>query len=509
MSQLRNNLIVRNSLLNFSGQLIPLIVGAVAIPFVIRGLGVENFGILSLAWMLLGYFTVFDLGMGRATTKFISEEIRNGSAGNLRDIFWKSCWINLFLGLGGGIIIGSLSTVLAEKIFKITPALTHEANIAFTILASSCPLVLVSLTFRGTLEAAQRFEYINVVAIIASSLNYVLPLVGIYAGLGVRGIVFLLMIARLCSALSYFFLCLKVFPELRKNIPFNLKRTRRMLLYGGWVSVSNIVNPILIYLDRFLIGSIISMAAVAYYTAPYEMVSRVSILPTSLAMTLFPSFSAIRSDEREGLTSLCVRSTKALFLLMGILVAVLIFLANDILRLWLGSQFADISTTLVQILLVGILMNSLAQIPYALIQGLGRPDITAKLHLIELVFYIPMALFFVKTMGLVGGAIACTIRVSVDSILLFIASTKFINIRIFLDNALKRCAVVVSLSICLLFGASLLSGNIFVKLVVSGILLLLYSVISWRYVLNIAEKEMLITIVHQSVSGMRRSRQER
>src|SRR5208283_2483771 len=182
---------------NFGGQIIPLIVGIFAIPLVIHGLGAESFGILSLAWMLIGYFTVFDLGMGRATTKFISEEIRNGSSEDIRNVFWTSSWMNFFLGVIGGIGLASVSTVLAERVFKISPALTQVAGHAFMILAISCPIVLVSTAFRGTLEAAQRFDYVNAVVVISSSLNFLLPMIGVYAGLNVQGIVFLLMIARL------------------------------------------------------------------------------------------------------------------------------------------------------------------------------------------------------------------------------------------------------------------------------------------------------------------------
>lgn len=69
------SLIARNIVLNFLGQLVPLTVGVFAIPVAVKGLGVDGFGILSLAWMLLGYRTLFDLGLGLATTKFIAEEL--------------------------------------------------------------------------------------------------------------------------------------------------------------------------------------------------------------------------------------------------------------------------------------------------------------------------------------------------------------------------------------------------------------------------------------------------
>ena len=49
------------------GMVLPLIVGVLSIPFAIKGLGKEGFGILTIAWVILGYFGLFDFGLSRAT----------------------------------------------------------------------------------------------------------------------------------------------------------------------------------------------------------------------------------------------------------------------------------------------------------------------------------------------------------------------------------------------------------------------------------------------------------
>jgi len=491
MTEDAHSAIARNSLLNLGGQILPLVVGIFAIPVVIRGMGNESFGILSLAWMLLGYLTIFDLGMGRATTKFMAAGIRNGAPDELRKIFWTSVEMNFLLGTIGGIIVASFASVLAERVFRISPTLVDAARSSFIVLAVSCPVVLVSTAFRGALEAAQQFGYVNIVAVTASCLNFLLPLVGFYSKLGIEGIVILLMISRLCGALAYFWFCTRVFPSLRSGKVFDFRRIRQLLSYGGWVSVSNLVNPVLIYLDRFLIGAMISVAAVTYYAAPYEMVSRLSIFPSSLAMTLFPSFSAVNLDERQGIVGLYKRSTKFLLLFMGPLMAVLIFFAKDVLRLWLGTQFSEISTPIVQVLAVGLLMNSLAQIPYSLIQGFGHPDITARLHLLELLIYVPMVWLLVKTMGIFGGAVGWTIRVTADALLLFLASARFMSPRSILDRELIRPLGLVILLGCALFGFSLLVENLVLKIVAAIILLIPFVVVSWRYFIVPRERELI------------------
>jgi hypothetical protein len=72
------SLIARGSVLNdFFGQLVPLTVGVFAIPVLVKRLGVDGFGTLSLTWMLFGYHTLFDLGLALGTTKLMAEDVRD------------------------------------------------------------------------------------------------------------------------------------------------------------------------------------------------------------------------------------------------------------------------------------------------------------------------------------------------------------------------------------------------------------------------------------------------
>ena len=65
--------LVRNVFWNLLGTGAPLLVAIVAIPMLIEGMGTARFGVLTLAWMVVGYFSLFDLGLGRALTKLVAE----------------------------------------------------------------------------------------------------------------------------------------------------------------------------------------------------------------------------------------------------------------------------------------------------------------------------------------------------------------------------------------------------------------------------------------------------
>jgi O-antigen/teichoic acid export membrane protein len=68
---------------------------------------------------------------------------------------------------------------------------------------------------------------------------------------------------------------------------------------------------------------------------------------------------------------------------------------------------------------VGVLINSLAHVPFVLLQSAGRPDIPAKFHLIEVPIYGVLLWLLLLLMGVTGAALAWFVRVTIDASLLF------------------------------------------------------------------------------------------
>lgn len=410
-------LLARNTLLNLAGQAIPLLAAVATIPYVVRGLGPERFGILAIAWLVLGYFALFDFGLGRAATKFIAECLARREFARLPALFWTSFGLQIVMGCCGGLILALGTPMLAGKIFHVPPALRNETRHILLILALSLPVVLAGNGLRAALEAAQRFDLVNYSRIPASISIYVLPALGLALGASLPQIVLLMALARLAVSAAYLACCFFVLPGLALRPRWSSSVTGLLLRYGGWVTVSNLANPILLYVDRFLIGSLLSVSLLGAYTVPFEAVTKLWIVPASLAASLFPAFSALTaSPDLSRVTRLYARSFKYLLLLLGPVVWLLVFFARDILTIWMGAAFARQTTTVLQILAGGVFVNCFAHIPFGLLQSHGRPDLAAKVLLLELPLYLPLAWFLVRHWGIPGAAAGWTLRVAVEAL---------------------------------------------------------------------------------------------
>jgi len=236
--EIHGTLLARNTLLNLMGQVIPLLIGLATIPYIVRGLGTGRFGVLAIAWVLLGYFSLFHLGLGRATTKFVAEALGRHEAERLPGLVWTSLAFQVLSGLVGSLVVAALTPLLVERVLKIPGSLVAETKLAFLVLAASLPVVLATNALRGVLEAAQRFDLVNYVKVPANISVFLLPAVALAFGLRLPGIVLLLVISRLGAALAYLALSLKIFPALGRNLSLDLKTLRPLMTYGGWVIVS-------------------------------------------------------------------------------------------------------------------------------------------------------------------------------------------------------------------------------------------------------------------------------
>ncbi len=262
-----------------------------------------------------------------------------------------------------------------------------------------------------------------------------------------------------------------------------------LVRFGGWMTVSNIVSPLMVSMDRFLIGAILPMVAVAEYVTPYEVVTKIFLIPQAFLGVLFPALaSAFVRDPRRAAT-LFERGVRTIALLVFPAVLTIVLFAHEGLQLWVGADFASASTSVLQILAVGVFINAaLGQVGFTLLQGAARPDITARAHLIELPFYAAAIWWLTRQIGLPGVALTWTLRVSVDAAVLMYLSVRLAPVS---RAEISRVAGTMFLSLAALAGAAAVHG-LTVKCVYLGVTLAAFATLGWRRALTPGEREGLV-----------------
>ena len=468
-----------NSFWNLAGQTFPLLLAVVAIPILIRQLGVDRFGLLMLAWILVGYFSLFDLGIGRATTKLLAEKIALGDSESAARLIWTAMFSMVLLGICFGGVLFALAPWLSHSALKIPPPLQSETLRSFCWLAVAVPCVTLTCGLRGMLEAQQSFGAVNALRVGLGGLTFLGPLVVLPFSRSLVSVVLMLVVARFVSCGLHFWLCKQLIPLFSQGMAWDRKSLTELLGFGSWLTLSNIISPGLVYLDRFLIGSLISVSAVAYYTTPSEIVTKLWVVPSALAGVLFPAFSeALAVDNQDRATSLYESGVASTFGILFPLILVIILFAPEGLRFWLGADFARRSAAILQILAIGAFVGSLGNIPYALLQASGRPDLTAKLHLIEVPCYVGLLYWAIRMGGIEGAAVAWTFRVCADAAILFFFSRLFVR-----PSLAPRVSITIAAGTTVLLTAYVVAG-LLLKISFLVAVLSAFAYVTWCWTLN-------------------------
>jgi len=482
-----NRLLTRNVFWNLLGMGIPLLVALYAIPLLIDGLGISRFGILTIVWMVIGYFNLFDLGVGRALTLLVAEKLSNGEENDIPKLVWTALFLISALGLVGGICLATIAPWLTYTRLHIPPDIQGETLTTIYILAASVPLILIIICLRGFLEANQRFALITIIRIPVGILTFIGPLCVLPFSNSLVPVVITLVFIKLISCFAYIVSCLKVYPPLIRIRAIQKTAVVQLIKLGGWMTVTNIVGPLMTYLDRILIASMLSITLVAYYTTPYDIIIMLWIIPIALMGVMFPAFASSFMQNKLQAAQIFSKTVNCIFIILFPIVLVVVTFADKGLAVWLGSEFALKSSFILQLLAIGVFINCMAAVPFGLVQSAGRPDLTAKLHLVELPIYLFVLWFLVSEYGLIGAAIAWIIRALIDTSILYIMAQRL----------LPTISIYKPTAFFFIFGSlSVLFLNVFIhseitKTIFAGVILVSFIPTVWFIVLGPTEKKII------------------
>jgi O-antigen/teichoic acid export membrane protein len=407
-----------NIFFNLSGAALPLLISIIVIPIYLGRIGPSRYGIISLVWLLFGYFGIFDFGLSRATTNLLARPANQG-AERQAEIFWTATIVNTLIGALGALAFALVGKLIIGSFFKVPGELQSELQSSLVWVAILLPLSTTSAVFIGVLEAHERFLELNFIQVLGATLGQLLPLAAVVLlGTRIDIAIAATFVARFVTTVPIFILAVR--QSGRNVVPAITGDTARELFrYGGWVAVSNIAGPVLVSIDQFMIGAVIGVSAVPRYSIPFNIATKILMIPGALSRALFPQLTKLGVDDARSRTEAV---TITLSRMLVIVCAPLIVINHYALTLWLGADFSSNASMVSRIILFGVWINGVAYVPFAMLQSQGKPGMVARLHIYELLPFFGILWLGLHLFGLVGAALAWSLRVLVDAIFLFRAA---------------------------------------------------------------------------------------
>lgn len=409
--------------LNVMGMVLPMLVGVLTVPGLLQRLGQERFGILALGWALVGYFGFLDLGMGRALTQYLASAENAGIPRTEQTTV--ACAARRLIG-GFSIVWALLLWFLmpwGASFLQMPPDLQAQTLGAIPLLVLAVPLTMWFACNSGVLEARSRFGAVNSVRIPLGVANSLLPWLVSFYTTELAWVLASLLWVRLMGALG---MAWWARPEFANPSPqWSAQGIIPLLQFGGWMTLSNLISPLMAYFDRFAIAALVSVAAVTHYTVPFDMLSRLPMVPISIMGVLLPLMaqmgtkSPINNNINNSIINPEITKTMRFLLVCWVPGMVLMaWIGPYLLTWWVGAEMSQASTPIWRWLAVGVLVNGVAHLPFTVLQSAGRTDIIAKTHLLELLPYCVALWWALAHYGVMGAAVVWSLRVGVDAALL-------------------------------------------------------------------------------------------
>jgi O-antigen/teichoic acid export membrane protein len=389
----------RHTLYNLAGTAIPSLLALVTVPAYLRLIGPERYGVLAIAWLILGYFGVFDLGLGKATSQRIAV-LRDADAAARGRAFSTALVANVLVGLVGAALLWPAAWVMFAHELRATAALRAEALAALPILAACVPVATTLGVVSGALMAREKFALVNRLSVTSTTLFQLVPLLVAWRhGPDLTGLLIASVGARLVGLALFARACAREFGG-GWLVRFDRRELAPLLRFGGWVTVTAVFGPLLVVTDRFAIGAWLGAYAVTVYMIPTQLTSRILTVSAALCTALFPRLAVARGEEAAQLAR---DGVAVQFALLTPIVAAAWILMKPGLVLWVGARLGADAAPIGRVLMLTAWLQVFGSIAYTRLEASGRPDLVSKVLLTELPFYL-LALWFGLTRGGVLGA---------------------------------------------------------------------------------------------------------
>jgi O-antigen/teichoic acid export membrane protein len=442
---------------------------------------------------------MFDLGLARTTVRFVADATVRG-ADRLREIVLVSVLSQATAGIVAGFLLYLLAPLLVHRVFTISAAIMPEAIAMFRVLAFHVPVLLAASALRAALEGAQRFDVSTSLRVPGSLASVIVPAIAAPAGASLATILWLLLVVRATLLLISAIAVQRTLLGGRWGRPSGFGTLREMLGYSGWVAVSAALGPALGSVDRFIVGSVVGVAGLGYYTGAAEAANRFFVIPTTAFSALLPALAntEARGARDRGLAATRAATRQLAALMLPLCLALFTF-APGILRLWLGPEYSNQAGTALRIFAVGVFLGGLAHLPLAVLYGANRPDLPAKFHVVEVLVHVPLTFLLVRTWGITGGALAWTIRCGADLLYYEIATRRAIGRTAEDPGEEQRTRRLLWLSLGLasalgltlwISGTTLTAGVALLAVAVAG-----YTFLGWSSVLSEEERHAWLSMV--------------
>ncbi len=422
---------IRNIFFSMASQIVILGTSFFATPLIVQKLGADAYGVVVLLSTVLSYMGFIDLGLSGAIFRYLTECVFTNDWERFRQIMWFAFITYLGMGLVGGVIFFVVIPPLVSSWLNVPPDLRSVTLTAFYLLIPVFIVALIAQVPQAIVWAHNRIDLVAMLNLVNAVLQPIGVIFMLLIGYGVIGVSIATLAANVIGLILGLWTAKRLFKDWGKP-RYNIHIMKPLFEYGGWIYVAKVINQLVQSLDKILIGTYISTAAVGYYNVSVVVPLKLWIIHGSFGSSAFPQIVNLRtraasSTEIFHLVSRFARSTQLLLLPPVLFFALW---GDTFLSAWINEEVAQYGKICIRLAAIATLLTGINGINHNFLHAFGRADLSTRVYIVNAIGYIPMLYLFIRWLGISGAGLALVVYSIVETFLLLTFIKKLVNIPI-------------------------------------------------------------------------------
>jgi O-antigen/teichoic acid export membrane protein len=492
----------KNLFANVANFLVSIIIGIFLVPYFIDTLGIAAYGLIPLATSLMSYVTILTDSLNVAVSRFLTVDLQNQDYKKANKTFNTALF-----GLSGIIILLIPVVVLlsyyAPKIFNIPAGQEFEVIVLFFGVSAAVLIRSWSSNFTVSLFAHNRLDLINLLNIMALFIQVSLIVI-LFTTFSpqLSYIGFAYLVSSIVFLFGVILLSKRINPHLHIDIQdFDRSRLNELTRMGFWSVINQIGSLLFLQIDLIVVNLLFGAIVAGEYAVVFLWATLIRGIAGTLAGVLSPMILTYYAKEKfDQIIQISKRAVKGLGLFIALPIGLICGFAPQILTLWVGPQFADL-TPLMWVLIMPLVINLcvlplfVINIAFNKVRIPGIVTLFMGIGNVILAFSLPLIMGWGYYGVAIAGAIMLTLK---NTFFTPWYSTKVMGIS---SNTFTKSMISGLLAMLLIAGFSAIIGKIFIisslmnLAIFCGTISILYLIVIWYIGFSQSEREIFTNYI--------------
>jgi len=393
----------KNSIHNILGWIIPIIIFIILTPIMIKKMGQEAFGIITIIQIITGYMTVLNFGFSEAIIKQVAESFGKDKEQTMR-VLWVGMGIFFIVGSFGTGILFLLSGWLGMEVLQVPEELRLDTVKAIQIGSIAFLLQMMAEFYRGASLGCHRFDIPNISRIVRISLSGLFIVLVLEKGMGIVEVMIASVTGLAIGLVINVIWMHKILPMNRVH-GGHRKVARTLFHFSKHIFFVRLAGIVSNKIGQFFLGTLSSIANVALYEVPTRAAEAGSTMLGRVLQVFYPGISAMDKVKEKNKIKEILLSVLSIQMFISIPIMIMVVLEGaTILSIWIDPDFAEKSAEIIMLVAITYLLSSLTNLPGLLAMSFDIPSIISKYSVIRIIITAIIVYPFVKWFGLIGAA---------------------------------------------------------------------------------------------------------